>query len=44
MKPYPVVDELLRPVLRVARPRPPRLHAPGGTAHVVARSNEGDEE
>ena len=25
MKPYPLADELLRPVLRVAMPRPARL-------------------
>ena len=28
-----------RPVLQVAMPRPPRLYAPGGTVHVVARYN-----
>lgn len=39
MKRYPVVDDLLRPVLRVAMPRAPRLVAPGGTVHVVARCN-----
>ena len=39
MKPYPLADELLRPVSRVAMPRPPRLQAPGGTVHVVARCN-----
>ena len=25
MKPYPLVEELLCPILRVAMPRPPRL-------------------
>ncbi len=39
MKSYPLVDDLLRPVLRVAMPRAPRLSAPGGTVHVVARCN-----
>ena len=37
MKPYPRVEELLGPVQRVAMPRAPRLVAPGGTVHVVAR-------
>jgi putative transposase len=39
MKPYPQADELLGPVHRVQMPRAPRLHAPGGTVHVVARCN-----
>ena len=39
MKPYPLIDDLLRPVLRVAMPRAPRVIAPGGTMHVVARCN-----
>jgi putative transposase len=39
MKPYPLVEDLLRPVLGVAMPRAGRLYAPGGTAHVVARCN-----
>jgi hypothetical protein len=39
MKPYSLAEERLRPVLRVAMPRPARLQAPGGTAHVVARFN-----
>ena len=39
MKPYPRVDDLLRPILGVAMPRPGRLYAPGGTVHVVARCN-----
>ena len=39
MKPYPLVDDLPRPVRRVAMPRAPRLAAPGGTVHVVARCN-----
>ncbi len=29
VKPYPSADEFLRPVLRVAMPRVPRLQAPG---------------
>lgn len=37
MKAYPVADDLVRPVLGVALPRPPRLVAPGGTVYVVAR-------
>jgi putative transposase len=39
MKPYPVVEDLVRPVLRVGMPRAPRLVVPGGTVHVVARCN-----
>lgn len=39
VKPYPLVDDLLRPILRVAMPRAPRLYSPGGTVHVVARCN-----
>ena len=39
MKPYPRVDDLLRPILGVAMPRAGRLYAPGGTVHVVARCN-----
>ena len=39
MKPYPLVDDLLRPILRVAITRAGRLDAPGGTGHVVARCN-----
>ena len=37
MERYPVVDDLLRPILWVAMPRAARLDAPGGTVHVVAR-------
>jgi len=29
----------VRPVLQIAMPRSPRLYAPGGTMHVVARCN-----
>lgn len=39
MKSYPLVDDLLRPLLRVAMPRAGRLYALGGTVHVVARCN-----
>jgi putative transposase len=39
VKPYPLVDDLLRPVRRVAMPRAPRLYTPGATIHVVARCN-----
>jgi hypothetical protein len=37
MKRYPLIDAFVRPVLRVGMPRAPRLNAPGGTMHVVAR-------
>ncbi len=37
MKPYPLVDDLLRPILRVAMPRAARVYAPRGTAHAAAR-------
>ena len=30
VKPYPLVDDIIRPVLRVGMPRAPRLNAPGG--------------
>ena len=36
---YPLAQDLLRPVLRVAMPRAMRVDAPGGTVHVVARCN-----
>jgi hypothetical protein len=39
MKPYPLVEDLVRPALRVAMPRAPRLVAPGSTMHLVARCN-----
>jgi len=39
VRPYPLVDDLLRPILRLAMPRAARLYAPGGTAHVAARCN-----
>ncbi len=39
LKPYQQVEDLLRPVLRVAMPRAPRLCVPGRTVHVVARCN-----
>lgn len=39
MKRYPLADDLLRPLLRVAMPRPARLYALGGMVHVVARCN-----
>ena len=29
----------VRPVLQIAMPRPPRIYAPGGTMHLVARCN-----
>jgi len=32
-----LVNDLVRPVLRVGMPRAPRLIAPGGTMHVMAR-------
>ena len=37
MKPYPLIDDLVGPVLRVGMPRAPRVLAPGGTRHVGAR-------
>jgi hypothetical protein len=37
VKLYPLVDEIIRPVLWVGMPRAPRLNAPGGTMHLVAR-------
>ena len=36
---YPQVSDMLEPGRRVALPRAPRLVVPGGTVHVVARSN-----
>jgi putative transposase len=39
VKTYPLADDLLTPLRRVARGRPPRLVAPGATVHVVARCN-----
>jgi len=36
---YALAQDLLRPVLRVAMPWAMRVHAPGGTVHVVARCN-----
>ncbi len=39
MRPYPRADDLLAPLRRVARGRPPRRVAPGRTVHVVARCN-----
>ena len=39
MKWYPLVDDLVPPVLRVGMPRAPRLVAPESTMHVVARCN-----
>ncbi len=38
-KAYPPVQDLVRPVLRVAMPRAMRVEAPGSTMHVVARCN-----
>jgi putative transposase len=32
-------DDGVRPVFQIAMPRPPRIYAPGGTMHVVARCN-----
>ena len=39
VKPYPLIEDLVRPGLRVAMPRAPRMHVPGGTMHVVVRCN-----
>jgi hypothetical protein len=41
MKPYPLVDDLLEPALRVATPRAPRLvapRAPKSWNHALAES------
>ena len=37
--PYPVAADLLGPLRRVHMPRGPRVYAPGGTVHAVARCN-----
>jgi len=37
VKPCRLVNDLVRSVLRVGMPRTPRLNAPGGTMHLVAR-------
>jgi putative transposase len=39
VKPYPLIDDLVAPMMRVMMPRAPRVIAPGGTMHVVARCN-----
>jgi len=39
VKPYPLVEDLVGPALRVRMPRAPRVVAPRGTVHVVARGN-----
>lgn len=39
MKAYPLTDDLLRPLHRVAMPRAPRVVAPADTIHVVTRCN-----
>jgi len=36
---YSERDDAGRPVLQIAMPRLPRLYAPGGTMHAVARCN-----
>jgi putative transposase len=36
---YGEIDGAGRPLLEIAMPRSPRLYAPGGTMHVVARCN-----
>ncbi len=36
VKPYPVAEDLVRPVPRVGMPRAPRVVAPGGTIHELA--------
>ncbi len=38
VKLYPLVEDLLRPVLHVGMPHAPRVVASGGTMHVVARN------
>ena len=37
---YPRAADLARPGGRVGMPRLPRLHAPGGTVHVVGRCHK----
>ena len=37
--PYPVAADILGPLRRVHLPRAPRMSAPGGTVHGVARCN-----
>jgi hypothetical protein len=39
VKPYPLIEDLVRPGWRVEMPRAPRMHLPGGTMHVVAQGN-----
>ncbi len=39
VKPYPLVEDFVGPASRVRMPRAPRVVAPGGTMHVVARCN-----
>ena len=39
MKPYPVVEDLVCPVLPVGMPHAPRVVAQSETIHVVARCN-----
>jgi hypothetical protein len=36
VKPYALVDEIIRPVLRVGMPRAPRLIALGTLHHVIS--------
>ncbi len=36
---YPETNNLLRSDLEIALPRAPRIYAPGGTVHIVARCN-----
>ena len=39
MSSYDEIEGEVRPILQIAMPRSPRLYAPGGTMHVVARCN-----
>jgi putative transposase len=39
---YGEKEAVVQPVLQVAMPRLPRLYAPGGTMHMVARCNNGE--
>jgi hypothetical protein len=39
VKPYPLVEDLVEPAVRVRMPRTPRVVALGDIIHVVARCN-----
>ncbi len=39
---YAETEGILKAALQIAMPRSPRIYAPGGTVHVVARCNNRD--